>query len=139
MYLCHKTIAKAAQDILEVAQNDGLAPISLAVYDRQGLQSFFIRMPESIKISITLAGQKARTSALMAVSTRQLHARLVEEQLALADFCGEASTSLVGGVPLVYADKVLGGVGVSGRKPVDDEKLALLFVEKFAEYMRKTL
>ncbi len=139
MDLCDILVAKAAQFVLDTAHNDGLAPMSIAVYDRNGLPTYFMRMQNAVKLGIPLAYEKAKTSALMGVTTRQMHDRLQNEKLTLADFCGSATTSLVGGVPIIYEEKILGGVGVSGRKPVDDEKLAILFCEKFAEFMKESI
>jgi len=131
MDLSSLIILQVSQIIHEEARKDGLAPICLAVYDRNGLQSFFLRMENTIKLAIPLASEKAKTSALMGISTRQMHNRLVTENLSLADFCGSATTGLIGGMPIVYDGKILGGVGVSGRKPEDDEKLATHFCSEF--------
>ncbi len=136
MDLCHNCLHKTAQYVLEKASTDGLAPVTISVYDRNGLPAYFMRMQGCVKLAIPIATEKAKTSALMGVSTRQIHTRLLDENLSLADFCGAATTSLVGGVALSYAGSILGGVGISGRKPVDDEKLALLFSEEFAKQMQ---
>ena len=128
-------ITKTIQVIQEKAHNDGLAPICIAVFDRNGLQSFFIRMENAVKLAIPLASEKAKTSALMGISTRQMHKRLTTESLTLADFCGSASTSLIGGMPILYEGKVIGGVGVSGRKPEEDEKIATFFCEEFIKIL----
>lgn len=128
-------ISKVSQIIQEEAIKDGLSPVCIAVYDRNGLQSFFLRMENTVKLAIPLASEKAKTSALMGISTRQMHNRLINENLSLADFCGSATTSLIGGVPIVYKDRVLGGVGISGRKPEDDEKLAIRFCTEFLKFL----
>ncbi len=135
MDLCDICLQKTAQHVLEKVRNDGLAPISLSVYDRNGLPAYYIRMQNSVKLAMPIAVEKAKTAALMGVSTRQIHQRLQNEQLTLADFCGSATTSLVGGVPLTYEGAVIGGVGVSGRKPDQDEEVALFFQEMFAHYL----
>ncbi len=136
MDLCDICLQETVQYVLEKARNDGLAPVTISVYDRNGLPAYFVRMQGCVKLAIPIAAEKAKTSALMGVSTKQIHARLMEEKLSLADFCGAATTSLVGGVALIYEGKVVGGVGVSGRKPTDDEQLALCFSEAFTKFMQ---
>ena len=51
----------------------------------------------------------------------------MREHLSLADFCDGPQhrlTSLAGGVPLCLEGRTVGGVGISGRKPAEDEVLA---------------
>ena len=131
MDLSDITISKAIQITLEKAYNDNLAPVCIAIYDRNGLPCFFLRMKNAVKLAIPLASEKAKTSALMGISTRQMHERLKTENLTLADFCGSATTSVIGGMPIAYGGKILGGVGISGRSPEDDEKLATFFCKEF--------
>ncbi len=131
-------ITEVSKIIQEKATTDGLAPVCIAVFDRNGLQSFFLRMENCVKLAIPLASEKARTAALMGISTKQMNKRLVDEVLSLADFCGAATTSLTGGMPIVFEGKVIGGVGVSGRKGEDDEKLASLFCEEFIKILEKS-
>lgn len=70
-----------------------------------------------------IAQAKAYTAAVLETPTSALHARLQQEGLSLTDFCDGGLTSLAGGVPLTLDGKTLGGLGVSGRKPVEDEAL----------------
>ena len=73
-----------------------------------------------------MAQGKAYTCAKMGCSTGNFHKRILNEQLSLADFMDSRLTSMQGGVPLLSKDgTILAGIGVSGRRPEEDERLAL--------------
>lgn len=79
--------------------------------------------------SFNMAFSKAYTAAKMEQATARFHERLIKEQLTLADFGDTNFTSLQGGVPLIENTSLLGGVGVAGRNPAEDEQLAAVFAK----------
>lgn len=117
-------IMHAASTLFSEMENDGFPPVCLAIYDENGCMQFFSRMEKSVMLAVDISHAKARTAALMKVSTTKLHQRLQNENVTLADFCGVATTSLSGGIPLTLNNTHMGGIGISGRNPLHDEKLA---------------
>ncbi len=125
--LNHRHILAAVATLAAEAERDGGAPLCIAVCDAVGDLLHYSRMAGGKRRGTPIAVGKAYTSAVLETSTSALHARLERERLTLADFCdGPAPrlTSLAGGVPLAWDGRTLGGVGVSGRKPEEDEILA---------------
>lgn len=115
----------AALSALEDMAGAG-APLALCVTDEHGFVLGYTQMDGASSRSFTMARSKACTAARMGVSTARFHERLVREQLTLADFGEENFTAVQGGVPVKDAEgRVIGGVAVSGRKPEEDEALAL--------------
>ncbi len=112
---------------------DGL-PVAVCVTDEHGFLLGFTQMDGCSSHLFLMAVAKARTASRMGVSTSQFHARLVREHLSLADFNEENFTSVSGGVPVRDAGgRLLGGVAVSGRRPEEDEVLALALAEILAD------
>ncbi len=127
--LSHTTILRAVSELAAQAEADGRAPLCIAVCDAVGDLLVYTRMRGAARRGTPIAQAKAHTAAVLEIATSALHARLQTEQLSLADFCDHALTSLAGGVPLTLDGKTIGGLGVSGRKPAEDEALALRLAE----------
>lgn len=111
--------------MLHEAENDGKAPVCLAIYDACGILAYFVRMLGAPQRTVAIAKAKARTAALMEASTRAVGERLRQDQVTREDFCGAVTSCLPGGVPLQKHGLHWGAVGISGRKTDDDEVLAL--------------
>lgn len=127
--LSHATILRAVSELAAQAEADGRAPLCIAVCDAVGDLLFYARMRGAARRGTPIAQAKAYTAAVLETPTSALHARLQAEKLSLADFCDGPLTSLAGGVPLTRDGKTIGGLGISGRKPVEDEALALRLAE----------
>ena len=108
-------------------------PVTLAVCSPSGECVFLLKMHGAPQLSYDIAGNKARTSAVMKVTTRAFHERLIHEGLSVADFCGAGTTGLIGGVPVFVEDEICGGIGISGCKPERDEELAYMFLSYLIE------
>ncbi len=126
-----------AKVLLALQASAGLAgegaPVAVCVTDEHGFPLGFTQMDGCNSHLFLMAIAKARTASRMGVSTSQFHARLVREQLTLADFNEESFTSVSGGVPVRDAGgRLLGAVAVSGRRPEEDEALALSLAEMLA-------
>lgn len=125
--LHHARILRAVADLAAGAEGDGQAPLCIAVCDAVGDLLHYTRMAGAKRRGTPIAQAKAYTAAVLETPTSALHARLEREHLSLADFCDGPQlrlTSLAGGVPLCLEGRTVGGVGVSGRKPAEDEVLA---------------
>lgn len=121
--LHHSRLHDALGKLLALA-DDGLPPFCVAVCDATGDLVAFLKMENAPRRVADIAKAKARTAAMMETTTRSLHERLVRENLTLADFCASGFTSIAGGFPLKMDGQTLGGVGVSGRTPEQDEEMA---------------
>lgn len=116
---------ETARHFLDEVRDSGAKPICLAVFDAAGHMVLHMRMHGTSLRAVDIAAAKARTAALMDITTSAVHQRLLQERLCLEDFCGAASTAIAGGVPLRLGNATLGGVGISGGKPEEDEVMAL--------------
>ncbi len=124
------TILAAFQQLEEIA-GEG-TPVGLCIVDEHGFTLGYAQQDGASPRFFTMAQAKAYTAARMKQSTEAFHQRILREQFSLADFADPNMTSMRGGVPVCDTEgKVIGGVGVSGRRPEEDEALALHFVEKF--------
>ena len=122
--LSHTALARVL-DKLVVEAGDG-SPVCLAIANAHGDLLALLCMDGTPRRSIAIAQGKAYTSARIGLDTSAFHLRLQKEALTLADFCDSRLTSIQGGVVIQNEQgTLLGGLGISGRKPEDDEKLAL--------------
>lgn len=116
--------ARAAVDAVLTEAAAGGGPVAVAVTDADGALVCFAAMDGVSEIPRRLAPRKARTAALLQSDTSQLAVSAWAPGL-LAEL-GDASLSLLpGGTPgRSAAGLLLGGVGVSGRAPAEDQRLA---------------
>ena len=100
-------------------------PACVAVCDAHGFLLGFCRADGAPVRSIALAQQKAYTSTRMGSSTTAFLARLRSEDIPIGYFCDPLLTALPGGALLVdAAGRVIGGIGVSGLSPAQDQEIA---------------
>ena len=128
----HALIARAVAELAATAEADGGRPLCIAVCDREGRLHHFLRMTGAARRGDPIARAKAYTAATLECLTSALHARLHDEGITLADFADAGLTSLAGGAPVRRNGMTLGGVGVSGRKPAEDETLAKALAARLA-------
>ena len=122
--LSHAKLAEIMNNLAAEA-GDG-SPVCLAVCNAAGQLTALLCMDGTPARSIAIAQGKAYTAAHIGLDTSAFHLRLQRESLTLADFCDNNLTSIPGGVVLQDEQgTLLGGLAISGRKPEDDEKLAL--------------
>jgi len=100
--------------------------ICVAILDNHGNDKLLLRMDGSPSGAITIARQKAQTSAALPYSTRRMGERNLE--LPGGPFSGGAiagAVLLAGGLPIFDSkDNHLGGIGISGAPPDIDEACA---------------
>ena len=99
------------------AQALGLG-MSIAIVDDGGYPLRVERLDGAGVLTPSVALAKARTAALMRAASRVLEERIATEPalLRLTDYL-----PMAGGLPIMVEGVCVGGIGVSGGKPDDDE------------------
>ncbi|MFW6028590.1 MAG: GlcG/HbpS family heme-binding protein [bacterium] len=123
-----KTTAKLEQTDVERALSAGLGEavrngwtVSVAVVDAGGHLLGFMRRDGAIPASVEVALAKARTAATFNAPTGVLEDRIAERP---GMMILPGATALRGGLPLVAEGSPVGGIGVSGGTPQQDEQIA---------------
>lgn len=113
-----KEIASAAE--AEAARNHW--NVSIAIVDESGRLLYFQRMDDTTNSSVEIAIAKARHAANYRRDTK-FHEDVLDKGnnvvLALPD-----GMPLDGGLRLIASDKVIGGIGVSGVRSIEDAQIA---------------
>jgi glc operon protein GlcG len=110
---------------IAIAQQRFSRPVCVSVCDSHGFLVGFYRMDGAPVRSIQISQQKAHTSVRMGVSTEAFLARLRREDIPIGYFCDPLLTALPGGAVLSDATgRTMGGVGISGLTPAEDQALA---------------
>jgi uncharacterized protein GlcG (DUF336 family) len=99
-------------------------PVSVAVCDACGFLVVFARMDGVPLRTGAIAQGKAYTAARMGMDTPDFAARLQRENLPARAFCDDRFTEMPGGAVIRAAGGVIGGVGVSGLAPSEDQEVA---------------
>lgn len=132
-----KEAQAAVEAILEEAGKDPGQPISVAIVDHEGEIVCSARMDGALPMYNYMALKKARSSATIGKNTRDWLKFLGKRNYTSHDFIPDA-TRIPGGIAIVKppsesmnqtgpgADKILGGIGVSGRSGNEDEALSML-------------
>lgn len=117
-----------ADRLLRLAQDQSEArfhrPICAAICDEYGFLLAFSRMDGAPVRSIELSQCKAYTAARMGVSTTAFYERLQRENIPASYFCDPRLTAMAGGMVLKSDDRLIGGVGISGLAPSEDDAIA---------------
>lgn len=96
--------------------------VSIAVVDAAGNLIAFEHMDDASLPSASVAQAKARTAARYRRPTKSLDSALVAGRTAYLAF--PDLMPLEGGVPVVVAGRVIGGIGVSGATSAQDAQMA---------------
>lgn len=105
-------------------------PICVAVCDERGLLLTFRRMDGAPARSVELSQNKAYTAARLGSTTAAFHTRMQRDAMPAAYFCDARLTGMPGGSVVRTAEgNVLGGVGISGLLPFEDQEIADLLVQ----------
>lgn len=123
---------RIANNIIEIAKNDGGKPIAVCILDIKREEKCKISMDGVFSVSVILSFNKAYTAIIMECSTREVRNILENRGAAIADFPPNF-TSLFGGIPIILPlannQYVVGAIGVSGRTSEEDEALAIQGLE----------
>jgi glc operon protein GlcG len=110
------------QHAIGQAQAEFKRPVCVSVCDATGFQIAFARMDGAPIRSIAISQQKAHTATRMGMSTDAFLERLRTDNIDIGYFCDPLMTALPGGNLLKdKSGAVVGAVGVSGLKPVEDQ------------------
>jgi uncharacterized protein GlcG (DUF336 family) len=99
-------------------------PVCAAVCDQYGFLLAFNRMDGTPVRCIQISMCKAHTAARMGVNTNAFAARLQRENLSARSFCDDGLTDMPGGAVVKAGERVIGGVGISGLAPAEDQVIA---------------
>lgn len=126
-----KLVSKYLEKIIE---NDGKA-LTITIVNKWGYPILLHFMEGAIPISINLSFEKAKTSALIEMSTKS-----VRDLSKSKEFIGidklNGVTSFSGGFPIVFEQKVIGAIGVSGNTDDYDNKISFIGKRIFEEVLR---
>ncbi len=102
----------------------------VAVVDEGGALPVLERLDAAQVASVDVAIAKARTAAIFRRPSRAFEEQVTNGRVAALARPGAAA--LEGGLPLAYAGRVIGAVGVSGDSPQVDEAIAAAGVAALA-------
>ncbi|WP_421729289.1 GlcG/HbpS family heme-binding protein [Brevundimonas sp.] len=104
------------------AARDADLLMAIAVVEPSGELVAFARMDDVQYVSLTLAQDKARSSARFRQATMTQQERVMDGRIVLL---GTAEAlPLGGGVPIVVEGRVIGAIGVSGGSAAQDHEIA---------------
>jgi uncharacterized protein GlcG (DUF336 family) len=117
--MARKVIAAAE---VEAKKNDW--PVAIAVVDGSGFLVAFGRLDNTQLGSVEVAMQKAKTSALFRRPTKAFEDTLAQGGANLKVLKLPGALPVEGGLPIVHEGKIIGAVGVSGVKSIEDAQIA---------------
>ena len=117
-------ILRAVADLAAEAEGDGQAPLCIAVCDAVGDRCTTRAWPGPNGAARHRDLAKTYTAAVLETPTSALHARLVREHLSLGFLRRLTPADQQALTCSCLEGRTVGGVGVSGRKPAEDEVLA---------------
>lgn len=127
--LARQSISTAGSTLLlraaeSAAEAIGVA-VAVAVVDESGVAKGFSRMDGAPLVSCDIARDKAVAAASFGLATHLWYERIKDQPELLHGLNKAAGfTMLGGGVPIVLAGEVIGGLGVSGATAEQDLALA---------------
>ena len=133
-------IAKKIADGCEAKAKEEGWNMDIAIVDDGANLLLFRRMPHAWLGSIDIAINKARTSALMTMSTRMITNITYGEDRKGGPVPGfahvEGMIAFAGGLPIKVGDVVIGAIGVSGATEDQDEVCAQAGLDAVADLLK---
>jgi glc operon protein GlcG len=114
----------------EAAKNSW--PVAIAVVDGSGFLVAFERLDKTQLGSVEVAIEKAKTSALFRRPTKTFEDTLAMGGANLKLLKLPGALPIEGGLPIVQGGKIIGAIGVSGVKSVEDGQIAAKGLEAIA-------
>jgi uncharacterized protein GlcG (DUF336 family) len=111
--------ARSAAAAAEACAGSRKIKIAVAAVDEDGQAILSERMDGVSPLILQAAQDKASTAAGVGVSTKSLEQAVNHDHVELLSV--RQLVPVAGGVPLIAAGRVVGGVGVSGGESQDDE------------------
>tara|TARA_Y100000780_G_scaffold230119_1_gene251473 strand:+ start:1432 stop:1839 length:408 start_codon:yes stop_codon:yes gene_type:complete len=125
MRLSHELEFADADLMLQAAHKvavDNHWPVSIAVVDAGGHLLAFRRMPGATRSSVQIAIDKARCAALTARPTSFFEGMVSEGKTGVLSLA--AIIPMTGGIPVFYAQMLVGGIAASGVASAFDAQIA---------------
>ena len=119
-----KTIADGAR---AEAEKNGWAVV-IAIVDDGGHLLYLERMDGTQKASCVVAQEKARTAILFKRPTVLLEKAVADGKLGMMTLAG--ATTVEGGLPIIWQNTFVGGIGVSGLTSAQDGVVAKAGLEQ---------
>ncbi|MEX2571711.1 MAG: heme-binding protein [Gemmatimonadota bacterium] len=113
-------LAKQAAEAAEVEARANDWNVTIVVADASGIPVYLKRLTGASTRSYEIAMGKARTSALTGLSTQQYGERLEAGQVEEVP----NGINFPGGIPIVIDGEVVGAVGTSGVRALDDAQIS---------------
>jgi uncharacterized protein GlcG (DUF336 family) len=133
-------IAKKIADACEAKAMEKGWNMDIAIVDDGANLLLFRRMPNAWLGSIDIAIKKAKTSALMTMSTRMIADITYGEDRKGGPVPGfahvEGMIAFAGGLPIRVGNVVIGAIGVSGAMADEDEVCAQAGLDAVAELLQ---
>jgi len=116
----NRIIAAAVQ---YVKHHKDIPPMFIYVVDACGDEKASRRMDGNSAAAVALVPPKARTAVAFRTATAQL-AQGTTDPARIASFVAAGFSLLGGGRPIMEGDMVIGGIGVGGGSPEQDDEVA---------------
>jgi len=98
-------------------------PVAIAIVDTHGLLLLFQRLDQTQHGSVEVAIAKARTAALFRRESKVFEDMLAQGGANLKVLKLPDALGVEGGLPIIVAGKIVGGIGVSGVKSSEDAEV----------------
>ncbi len=127
-FITYEWATKLIQAAIDHARTLNLS-ICVAIVDSVGNLIVFARMDDCCLIGISTAQGKAYTAARSGLNTREFLAYLNENEVPLTSLQDEKLMLIAGGLPILYQDKLIGGIGIGGGTGKQDEECARMALQ----------
>jgi uncharacterized protein GlcG (DUF336 family) len=121
--------AKAVLEAAEAEAKKNNWPVAIAVVDCAGYLVAFQRLENTQLGSVEVSIEKAKTSALFRRPTKVFEETLAMGGANLKILKLPGALPIEGGLPIIHDGKVIGAIGVSGVKSVEDAQVATAGLE----------
>jgi len=125
----NQATAKRILAAAEAEANKNNWPVAIAIVDGAGHLVAFQRLDNTQFGSIEVAMQKAKTSALFRRPTKVFEETLATGGVNQKILSLPGVIPVEGGLPIIHDGKVIGAIGVSGVKSVEDGQIAAAGLE----------
>jgi uncharacterized protein GlcG (DUF336 family) len=113
----YREATKLLAAIIRRAEQDGGAPVAVAIVDQAARLIAFTAMDGVIPASIKLSQSKAYAAAIGQKDTSHWAQLLkTNPDFDMRNWTDDDFTGFTGGVVILHQDYIIGGIGVSGRK-----------------------
>lgn len=130
MSLTYASASACIEAIFDRAGSDGGRPVAVAVVDEHGDLVAFGRMEGAPVRAAAIAPNKAYSAARLERDTDTWAKQLADGNQEGSWFGDPRYSGLPGGLAIREGDRVVGGIGISGRTGAEDKELALFGLTK---------